>query len=95
MSTQSNVDPVEESKDYQIVEKKKSKKVRMGDLTSPYQHLRLMIESNISDHEPVNAVIDLAKLSHDALVARANEVMTEFNPTGLPLPGSADPCRSY
>jgi len=51
------VDPVEESKDYQIVEKKKSQKVRMGDfkrstvVASPYQYLRTLIESNISDHD--------------------------------------------
>ena len=95
------MDPVEESKDYQIVEKKKSQKVRMGDfkrspvVASPYQHLREMIESNISDHDPVlsgppNPVIDLAKLSHDALVAKAKEVITVHNPTGRPPPGAED-----
>jgi hypothetical protein len=101
MSNFSKVEPVEESKDFQKVDSKKHKKIKMSDfkksssVTSPYQNLRNMIEENISDHDPVlhgppfNPVIDLAKLSHDALVARAKGVMTEFNPTGLPPPGSA------
>ena len=46
-----------------------------------------MIESNISDHDPVlsgppNPVIDLAKLSQ--------EVITVHNPTGRPPPGADD-----
>jgi hypothetical protein len=64
-------------------------------MASPYQHLRNMIESNISDHDtvlsgPPNPFIDLAKLSHDALVAKASEVITAYNPTGRPPPGADD-----
>ena len=62
-------------------------------VASPYQYLRTLIESNISDHDPVlsgppNPVIDLAKLSHDALVEKAKEVITVHNPTGRPPPGA-------